>query len=90
MEDFATAVRLYEELAKSKGSVDHEAEDILTNYLAARAQSAWVTGVGYGKESPRLGDSHDSYEVCFNRAYELTALGRFEEAEELLNRAQGT
>jgi hypothetical protein len=87
MEDFATAVQLYEELANSKGSVDHEVEDILTNYLAARAQNAWVTGVKDGKES--LQDSRDSYEVCFNRAYELAALGKFAEAEELLNRAQG-
>jgi hypothetical protein len=87
MEDFATAVHLYEELAKSGGSIDHEAEDIMSNYYAARAQHAWLTGMGTGKE---IRNTLDSYEVCFNGAYELAGLSQLAEAEELLNRAQST
>jgi hypothetical protein len=88
MEDFSTAVQLYEELAKSRGSVDYEAaEDILVNYLASRAQNTWLTGVGQGKDP--FGRSQDTYEACFNRAYESAVLGKFQEAEELLKRSNG-
>ena len=84
MEEFAVAMQLYAELGKSRGTVEHESEDIASNYSAARAQSTWTSGVGHTTDQrPR-----DAYEVCFNIAYELIALGKLEEAEEALNRAE--
>ena len=88
MEDFATSVRIYEELAKGGGeSVDHEAEDITSYLSAARAQSTWTAGIGRGQYSTH---GNDGYEVCFNHAYELIALGKFSEAEEALARAESS
>jgi hypothetical protein len=84
MEDFATSMRLYADLVQSTGIIDHEAEDIASNRSAARAQNTWITGIGDDdRQNPG-----DSYEVCFNLAFELTALGKLAEAEELLNRAE--
>ena len=84
MEDFVTAMQLYADLEKSRGTVDRESEDLASNYSAACAQSTWTSGIRHGEEQrPR-----DVYEVCFNLAYELIALGRLEEAEEALNRAE--
>jgi hypothetical protein len=87
MEDFTTAIRIYEELAKSAASIDHEAEDIASNISAARAQSTWTAGIGSGELKSH---ANDGYEVCFNRAYELIALGKFSEAEEALIRSESS
>jgi len=87
MEDFTTSVRIYQELAKGGESVDHEAEDLTSNLFAARAQSTWTAGIGHGQHSTH---ANDGYEVCFNHAYELIALGKFSEAEEALARAEST
>lgn len=84
MEDFATSVKLYAELEQSNGVIDQEAEDIATNFSAARAQNTWTTGIGIGDEQ----NAQDSYEVCFNLAYELIASGKLVHAEEALNRAE--
>jgi len=85
MEEFEMAMRLYGELTKTKGSVDHETEDITSNYLAARAQNTWVTGIAHQSGGDEL---YESYEVYFNLAYELTALEKLTEAEDMLNRSQ--
>jgi len=87
MEDFSTSVRIYEELAKGGEHVDHETEDITSNLSAARAQSTWTTGIERGK---RRTHGSEGYEVCFNHAYELIALGKFLEAEEALARAESS
>ena len=84
MEDFATSAKLYAELARSKGIIDHEAEDIASNYSAARAQDTWTTGIGHGEDKA----ARDSYEVCFNVAYEFIALGNLDQAEEALHLAE--
>jgi hypothetical protein len=86
MEDFATAARLYADLARSKGPVDHETEDIAANHAASLAQNTWTTGQGDGK----VQDPRGNYEVQFNIAYELIALGKLAEAEQALNRAEST
>jgi hypothetical protein len=87
MEDFTTSIRIYEELAKTEGFVDHEAEDIASNLSAARAQSTWTAGISSGE---RKTHANDGYEVCFNHAYEAIALGKFSEAEEALIRAESS
>jgi len=84
MEDFAAAMQLYADLEKSRGTVDHESEDLVSNYTAARAQSTWTSGIRHGEDER----ASDVYEVCFNLAYELIALGKLEEAEEELSRAE--
>lgn len=84
MEDFATSMKLYSELTQSKGSIEQEDEDIASNYSAARAQNTWTTGIGHGDDQ----NARDSHEVCFNLAYELIALGKLDQAEEILNRAE--
>ena len=84
MEDFTTSMKLYTELAQSNGIIDHEAEDITANFSAARAQNTWTTGIGLGGDQK----IQDSYELCFNLAYELIALGKLAQAEEALNRAE--
>jgi hypothetical protein len=84
MEDFTTSMKLYTELAQSNGVIDHETEDIAANSSAARAQHTWTTGIGIGDDQ----NAQDSYEVCFNLAYELIALGKLAQAEEALNRAE--
>jgi hypothetical protein len=84
MEDFAMAMELYAELQRSKGHVDHEEEDMAANYFASKAQNTWSTGLGDGK----MQDSRGSYEVQFNIAYELIALGKLAEAEEALYLAE--
>lgn len=84
MEDFATSMKLYADLTLSKGAIEHEDEDIASNYSAARAQNTWTTGIGHGEDQT----VRDSYEVCFNHAYELIALGQLDQAEEALNRAE--
>jgi len=86
MEEFATAMQLYADLEKSRGAVDHESEDLASNYSAARAQGAWTSGIRHGQDQ----SPSDVYEVCFNLAYELIALGRLEEAEGALNHAEST
>jgi hypothetical protein len=86
MEDFAIAMKIYANLRQSSGSLDHEAEDIASNHAATRAQYSWNTGIGH--EEKQL--PNESYEFCFNLAYELIALGKFAEAEEVLNRAEST
>jgi len=86
MEDFATAMKLYSDLEQSKGMIDHESEDLASNYSAARAQDTWTTGIGHEK-GQEIGES---YEVCFNKAYELIALGQLNEAEEALIRAESS
>jgi hypothetical protein len=86
MEDFALAMQIYAKLEKSRGAIDREAEDIASNYSAARAQRTWTIGIG----DVRKHGSGESYEVCFNLAYELAALGKLAEAEEALNHAQST
>jgi hypothetical protein len=84
MEDFSTSAKLYAALGLSKGVIDHEAEDIVSNYSAARAQDTWTTGLGHGEDNA----ARDSYEVCFNAAYELIALGKLDQAEEALHLAE--
>ena len=84
MEDFATAMKLYTDLQQSEGPIDHEAEDITSNYSAARAQNAWTTGIG----QDAIQTSNESFEVQFNLAYELIAMGKLDEAEETLNKAE--
>jgi hypothetical protein len=84
MEDFATAVNIYADLRQSSGSLHHEEEDVTSNCSAARAQYSWNTGIGHDEQLSPI----ESYEVCFNLAYELIALGRFAEAEEALNHAE--
>lgn len=84
MEDFAAAVRLYENLRKGRGQIDNEAEDIASNLSAAKAQGAALTGIGDDK----FRESVDSYEVKFNQACEYVALGRLDEAEAALNKAE--
>jgi hypothetical protein len=84
MEEFSVALQLYAELEKSRGAVDHESEDLASNYSAARAQSTWTSGIGHNEEQrPR-----NAYEVSFNYAYELIALGKLEEAEQELTQAE--
>ena len=85
MERFADSMKLYEELQKGKPLLDRETEDIASNYSAAKAQETWTTGVGHIENLDQ-----ESYDVCFNVAYELMALGNFAKAEELLNRAAST
>jgi tetratricopeptide (TPR) repeat protein len=84
MEDFATSMKLYSDLTQSKSSIEQEDEDIASNYSAARAQNTWTTGIGHGDDQT----ARDSHEVCFNLAYELIALGKLDQAEEALNRAE--
>jgi hypothetical protein len=84
MEDFAAAMQLYADLEKSRGIVDHESEDVVSNYFAARAQSTWTSGIRHDEDE----HTSDVYEVCFNLAYELIALGKLKEAEEALSRAE--
>ena len=84
MEDFATSMKIYSDLERSTGIVDHELEDIASNLSAARAQDVWTTGIGHGE----IPNDSESYEVCFNIAYELTASGKLAEAEEMLKRAE--
>jgi hypothetical protein len=84
MEDFTTSMKLYTELAQSNGLIVHETEDIAANSSAARAQNIWATGIGLGGDQ----NTPDSYEVCFNLAYELIALGKLAQAEEALNRSE--
>ena len=86
MEDFFTALKLYAELQQSKGSIDHEAEDIAANCSAARAQYTWMNGVHQMEDFK----PSESYEVYFNLAYEKIALRRLEEAESALKQAQST
>ena len=84
MEDFATAMKLYDKLQQSSGAIEHETEDIACNYSAARAQNAWITGRSQNPEW----NPHESYEVFFNLAYELIATGKLAEAEDALNKAE--
>jgi hypothetical protein len=84
MEDFARSMRLYSALQQSEGLVDHEAEDITSNYSAAHAQSAWTSGIRHDEIQNR----NENYEVQFNLAFELIAIGRLDEAEQALNHAQ--
>jgi hypothetical protein len=84
MEDFAYALRLYADLQTGNALIDHEAEDVAANYSAARAQDTWNSGIGHGEDL----HPHESYEVYFNLAYELVALGKFAEAEDSLQRAE--
>jgi hypothetical protein len=88
MEDFMTATRIYEELAKAGGYVDHEAEDIASNLSAARAQSTWAAGIGSGEHKAH--HINEGYEVLFNYGYELIAMGKFSEAEEALIHAESS
>jgi len=85
MEDFSVALQLYAELEKSGGPVDHESEDLASNYSAAGAQSTWTSGIGHNEEQR----DRNAYEVCFNYAYELIALGNLKKAEEALTLADG-
>jgi hypothetical protein len=84
MEDFAAAVRLYEDLKKGRGQLDSEATDLASNLSAAKAQNAALTGVGHEKSQ----DTNDSYEVQFNLACEYIALGNLSEAETALQKAE--
>ena len=86
MEDFERAMRLYIDLQKSKGQIDHESEDIASNYSAAQAQSTWLSGV----ESAESKMSQEGWEVQFNNAYGLIALGKLDEAEAALHSAEST
>jgi hypothetical protein len=84
MEDFARSMRLYSDLQQSEGPIDHEAEDITSNYSAAHAQSAWTSGICHDEIQNR----NENYEVQFNLAFELIAIGRLDEAEQALNQAE--
>lgn len=86
MEDFLNSMKLYAELLQSNEKIDHEIDDIVANYSAARAQHTWNTGI----EGSQTSNSREGYEVYFNLAYEKIALGKFEEAEGALNQAQST
>lgn len=86
MEDFETAMKLYTNLQKSLGQIDHESEDIASNYSAARAQSTWTSGA----ESSESKMSQEGWEVQFNNAYGLIALGKLDEAETALQNAEST
>lgn len=84
MEDFETAMKLYLDLQQSRGRIDHEAEDIATNYSAAQAQSTWTTGV----EDDDSRVSREGWEAQFNNVYGLIALGKLDEAESILHNAE--
>ena len=83
MEKFDRAIKIYAELKKEKGLIDHEAEDIEANWSAACAQNALSTGKAR-IEKPTL----EAYEIYFNFSYELIALGKLAEAENALQHAQ--
>jgi hypothetical protein len=84
MEDFSRSMRLYSALQQSEGPIDREAEDIISNYSAAHAQSTWTTGLRHDEIKNR----NDNYEVQFNLAFELIALGKLDEAEQALTHAE--
>jgi hypothetical protein len=84
MEDFETAMKLYLDLQRSRGQIDHEEEDIATNYSAAQAQSTWTAGAQNGDSKV----SRDGWEVQFNNVYGLIALGKLDEAESVLHNAE--
>jgi hypothetical protein len=77
-------MRLYSALQQSEGPIDREAEDITSNYSAVHAQSSWTTGLRHDEIKNR----NDNYEVQFNLAFELIALGKLDEAEQALTYAE--
>jgi hypothetical protein len=79
-------MKLYIGLQRSRGQIDHEAEDIASNYSAALAQSIWTSGT----ESEDLRMSQEGWEVQFNNAYGLISLGKLDEAEAALQNAEST
>jgi hypothetical protein len=86
MEDFEMAMNLYIGLQRSQGQIDHEAEDITSNYSAAQAQAIWTSGAEIGESKV----SQEGWEVQFNNAYGLIALGKLDEAETALQTAEST
>ena len=84
MEDFETAMKLYLDLQRSTGQIDHEAEDIASNYSAARAQNTWTSEIENGDSRV----SQDGWEVQFNNVYGLIALRKLDEAESALEYAE--
>jgi TolA-binding protein len=84
MEDFETAMKLYLDLQRSTGQIDHEAEDLASNYFAARAQNTWTSEAENGDSRV----SQDGWEGQFNNAYGLIALGKLDEAESALQNAE--
>jgi len=83
MEKFDKAIKLYAELKKERGLIDHEQEDIESNWSAACAQNALTTGTAT-TEKPAL----EAYEIYFNFSYEMIALGKLSEAIEALQHSQ--
>lgn len=84
MEDFASAVGIYEDLKKRRGQIDNEAQDIASNLSASKAQIAVLTGIG----SEDASDASDGYEIQFNLACQFIAIGKLSEAEKALNKAE--
>src|ERR1700724_899961 len=84
MEDFETSMKLYLDLQKSTGQIDHEAEDLASSYSAARAQNTWTSEAENGDSRV----SQDGWEGQFNNAYGLIALGKLDEAESALQIAE--
>src|SRR5437868_14890605 len=81
MEDFETAMKLYLNLQRSTGQIDHEEEDIATNYSAAQAKSTCTAGAQNGDSKV----SRDGWEVQFNNVDVVIALGKLDESESVLH-----